>query len=549
MEAGLRMRTVLCRLPLCCALVGITLFHGSFARPACAYTPKSPEVQRLVKSALAFLDGKTHKELGGKCLIGLAFVKADYPHTDPNIVAAVNACKKASAGVASASPKLTDIYSLGIAVIFLCELDPDQYRKEITTLLGVLKDRQKEHGGWGYPNLPTGDTSMTQYGVLSAWTAKQAGINIDNDNIERVVGWLERTQDPGGGWAYQGNDPGHSRGIQQNSREITPSMTAAGAGSMLMCAHLLGAIHIKDQETLEGIPSALQLVDASQAATTSNESSDPPLDRPRIQQSVGRAGNWFQANYKIDWGPDTYYYLYALERYMSFRELVERKDAVRFNWYDDAVEYLARSQADNGSWKTQRVLEEIDTSFVVLFLLRSTRKSIRRALGYGDELNGGRTLPGDVANLRIEGNRIVKDPITLQVDQMLSILKNPDHPDFDKIKKHGHNLPLLQGDELDENQIAKLRQLIRGGEPEVRRLAVRALARTQDLDHVPVLIYGLTDPDWPVVRESRDGLRFVSRKFRGYGIPDRKDNEKRLVAINRWKQWYLTIRPEALFEN
>ena len=50
-------------------------------------------------------------------------------------------------------------------------------------------------------------------------------------------------------------------------------------------------------------------------------------------------------------------------------------------------------------------------------------------------------------------------------------------------------------EEVDEKSARRLVQLVRGGEPEVRLLAVRALGRTGDLDYVPTLLYALTDPD------------------------------------------------------
>ena len=37
---------------------------------------------------------------------------------------------------------------------------------------------------------------MTQYGVLSAWEATQAGFKIPSNTIESVTNWLLKTQDP-----------------------------------------------------------------------------------------------------------------------------------------------------------------------------------------------------------------------------------------------------------------------------------------------------------------------------------------------------------------
>ena len=74
---------------LACAL-SITFDHSHCAF---AYTSKSPEVQRLVKAGLDFLASSTDRRLGGKCLIALAFVKAEAPSNHPKIIEAVAECK------------------------------------------------------------------------------------------------------------------------------------------------------------------------------------------------------------------------------------------------------------------------------------------------------------------------------------------------------------------------------------------------------------------------------------------------------------------------
>jgi len=89
---------------------------------------------------------------------------------------------------------------------------------------------------------------------------------------------------------------------------------------------------------------------------------------------------------------------------------------------------------------------------------------------------------------------------------------------------------------------------VRGGEPEVRLLAVRALGRTGNLDYVPTLIYALTDPERRVVVEARNGLRFISRRFEGFGPPDDFTDRQRYEAVDAWKSWYKSLRPGALFE-
>jgi hypothetical protein len=40
----------------------------------------------------------------------------------------------------------------------------------------------------------------------------------------------------------------------------------------------------------------------------------------------------------------------------------------------------------------------------------------------------------------------------------------------------------------------------------------------------------------------------VSRKFDGFDLPDRPTPRQAAVAAEKWKAWYRTIRPDAVFE-
>ena len=80
-------------------------------------------------------------------------------------------------------------------------------------------------------------------------------------------------------------------------------------------------------------------------------------------------------------------------------------------------------------------------------------------------------------------------------------------------------------------------------------MAIRMLSQRRDLDHVPLLLYALTDPDWRVVVEANGGLQLISRKFAGFGLPPRQDEAARQRVIAEWRKWYLAIRPDAELEN
>jgi hypothetical protein len=135
-------------------------------------TPESPEVKKVVDAGLKYLESKTHDQLGGKCLMGLAFLKAERGEHS-QVVKAIAACQKTMQD----NPPETelDMYSNGLAIIFLCEHSPQKNKATIEWYLAQLKKRQKPHGGWGYPNVIVGDTSQSRYGALSYWEANRHG--------------------------------------------------------------------------------------------------------------------------------------------------------------------------------------------------------------------------------------------------------------------------------------------------------------------------------------------------------------------------------------
>src|SRR5262245_16490190 len=96
---------------------GLTVLAGVvvLCRPAIAVTPESPEVRKLIDDGLKLLgsaDGapvdNNMRKLGGKCLVGLAFIKAGKPE-HPRVKEALEAIK-----TFMAPEQKVDVYSNGI---------------------------------------------------------------------------------------------------------------------------------------------------------------------------------------------------------------------------------------------------------------------------------------------------------------------------------------------------------------------------------------------------------------------------------------------------
>ena len=518
-----------------------------------AFTPKSPEVKKTIAAGIAFLESNAADDtrMGARALVGMALYKNGADSDHPKIVEAVEAIRKKLGDRDATKLNLGNeaIYNVGLAAIFLITLDPDTYAPEIECLMEFLRLKQKPHGGWGYPKLDTGDTSMTQYGVLSIWEAREAGFHVPDESIVNVARWLLKTQDPSGGFGYQGRTSASFVPVQQDPPTL--SMTAAGLGSVYVCADLL-KVSRRVERPDNGLPDALKEVKQEKPQTARTD-----LPSRLFMEVQGRGKGWMQEHYKIDAQWYVHYYMYALERCMSFRELFEKGPGTQEEkdgpgWYNDGVRFLMDTQAEDGSWQSE-CKETADTAFALLFLLRSTKKSInRRSRDFGDgTLVGGRGLPKETAGARVRDGAVVAKPLLGPAEQLLAVLENSEGsaemPDFDQAIDFLSELPPQKAAELVGQHAEQLRQLVDNYSVEARLVAVRALAKTRDLDNVPTLIYALTDPNLEVVRSARDALRRISRRPSGFALPDEPTRGERLAAIEKWKAWYLAVRPDAKF--
>lgn len=521
--------------------------------PLHAVTRDSPEVRQLVKSGLTYLDKNSDTRLGGKCVVAYAILKGTMT-LDPNkqanvnhrrVKEAVKACRDALNGT-----EKIDVYSNGLAIIFLCSLDSNKYRREIDGFFRMLYARQKPNGGWGYDHSGYGDTSQTQYGLLSCWEAHHVGIPVNGNAVVRSLNWILRTQDPGGAWGYQGIDPESWK--RQRQTEITVSMLAAGLGCALMSSHMLGLdnlqLNAESGEPVE-LPPAVSVVGAEKEA--------PPvaggnqIDRKRLISAVRQANAWMDRNYKVNTGHYNCYYLYSVERYRSFQEVLLSEVEEEPKWYNDGYEYLRSSQQTDNSW-TENCGKSVDTAFAILFLVRSMQIDLGSGIGGGTQITG-RGLPKNVAQAKMRRGQLVIDDTKKKIDELLKVLEDPTHPDYDQLMSDPRSLT-VEASEVRAEDVARLRQMIRGGEPDVRMIASRSLSRRRNLDDVPIFLFAMTDPDRRVVLAARDGLRFISRRLDGFGLQDYYDTEAlydraRFDALNKWKIWYLSIRPGAKIDS
>jgi hypothetical protein len=524
------------RLGLVGSLVSIWLLCA--AVPASALGPDSPQVRRLVSRGLAWLATQQDDRLGAQCLIGLAFLKAGQPASHPKVQQALQACQSAQLQDQDA----VDNYSVGLAAIFLLERDAQGQRPLIQRYLAEIVRRQKPNGAWGYPHNDQGDTSQTQYPLLALWLASRYGLEAPPSVIERACLWLLRTQDPSGGWGYQGQEAPLGQRVAQ--QEIRPSLVAAAMGSLYVCGDLLGLRDIRESSaTEESLPPALRPIGQSQPAP--RRPASRAVDRQLYQRALDDGQRWLTRNYTLTSEGWSYYYLYAWERYHSFRELAERRIDPDPRWYNDVVAFLQKEEQMQGGWLGENEQAPVATAFAILVLVRSMQKTLQQGPARPAEglLVGGIGLPPQTADLKEVDGRVVTAAGAGTLEELMAELKKAQGAQLELLLHSAGRVKLSEDVTRRSGQIAQLQALVTRGTPAERLAAVRVLGRHRNLDLVPLLILAMKDPDPAVVQEADRGLRYISGKFDGVGLPDQPQPAEVQAAIAAWKQWYLGLRP------
>ena len=88
---------------------------------------------------MKYLETANDGRLGAEALVGLCFIKHGADETHPPNPKAVAACQAAAKNAGGG----LDVYSNGLAVVFLCELNPSKYQAEINSLLKYSRPSRK----------------------------------------------------------------------------------------------------------------------------------------------------------------------------------------------------------------------------------------------------------------------------------------------------------------------------------------------------------------------------------------------------------------------
>ncbi len=527
----------------------------------------SGEVKQAIRRGMSYLEQQASGLSGPlRDLAAYAYLVAGGSKRTPFVRNAVReVLRKVRDG--EYKPVQHHIYEAGVDSMLLEEYDKEKYKPQMEAIARYLVSMQGDGGYWEYPDRHVGgDTSITQYAALGLWSAARCGIHIPLRVWEGLARWLMRTQLDGGAFAYWpvGSEKERPR------REPRHSTTAAGVGALLIARlYIAGGEEWTGQrkrKKKQGILGVLEAAEEEQPEEEKQpvdvlaESEDyvPQLKPKQLDPAITRGLAWLGANFDLK-NPvgEPIYYMYAMERVGA---LAHTTHFGSHDWYAEGAAHLLKTQKEDGSWHTgwhQSIGPVADTAFALLFLSKSTAKHVRQivpqAFG-GGLLSGARGLPDDLSQAQLRDGAIVGKTVSTPLDKLLADLANPDNYDVSEAQQQLVQQVQLGNREELTGQKELLVELAKDPRVEVRRTAMWALGRCEDVRLARILIEGLKDPDFAVAVEAYNALCTLSRRPQGLGPPppewqddqppDPAAVEKwRQEAVEAWTKWYLEVRP------
>ncbi len=186
----------------------------------------TPETKQAIQRGLAYLasrqtedggfgNGGNSRDVAIAGLAGMAFMSVGNMPGRGRYGLQVNRCieyivdsaRENGFLVAAGSNMHGPMYGHGFATLFLAEAYGMSQQTDVRPVLAeavkLIVNSQNKEGGWRYaPNGTDADISVTICQVMALRAAKDAGIHVPNETIDRCVEYVKRSQNPDGGFMY-----------------------------------------------------------------------------------------------------------------------------------------------------------------------------------------------------------------------------------------------------------------------------------------------------------------------------------------------------------
>ncbi len=194
----------------------------------------TPAAQAAIEKGLAFLASRQAKNgswsegssgagitgLGGLALMSAGNLPGRGKYGD-NVQKAVEYVCNATqeSGLIAADNSHGPMYGHGFATLFLGEVygmtGDDDVKEKLQKAVRLIQKTQNKEGGWRYQPVPyDADISVTICEIMALRAARDAGIKVEKDVIDKSLGYIKRCQCGDGGFSYvagQGSGSGFAR--------------------------------------------------------------------------------------------------------------------------------------------------------------------------------------------------------------------------------------------------------------------------------------------------------------------------------------------------
>ena len=178
----------------------------------------TPAQQKAVAQGLAYLAARQRPDgsfgsSGITALAGIAFMSAGNLPGRGQYGAQVEKCLQfvmqstQQSGLIANDNTHGPMYGHGFATLFLAEvygMSSDENVKEtLKKAVRLLERTQNPEGGWRYQPVPfDADISVTIAEIMALRAARDAGIKVEKEIIEKAIGYVRKCQNPDGGFNY-----------------------------------------------------------------------------------------------------------------------------------------------------------------------------------------------------------------------------------------------------------------------------------------------------------------------------------------------------------
>ncbi len=105
------------------------------------------------------------------------------------------------------------MYGHGFATLFLGEIygmtGDESVKEKLQRAVRLIERTQNPEGGWRYQPVPyDADISVTICQVMALRAARDAGIKVEKDVIDKSIKYVRRCQNPDGGFSYMASQGG-----------------------------------------------------------------------------------------------------------------------------------------------------------------------------------------------------------------------------------------------------------------------------------------------------------------------------------------------------